>query len=199
MSDVTALLDKYAGSIVKVFNFLPAPYLYLSSLIIVLIGIFLCFKGSTAWDVMFILVGAYFGVIFSLYIARVFTSSSFPLYLVLVIGAVAGAILVRALVRVGLPLAMGFLVYLISASVYPHFVTDVVAGVVAFALSYILYKRITMVLSAVVGALMIWFALYSAGMDNTAAQIIASLTMVSGLVLQYMERYRKYSYERLSY
>ncbi len=199
MSDIFTILTKYTGGLSQVFNFLPSGYLYLSTFLIVLVSIFLIFKGSFAWTTLLMMVGAYFGVIFALYLSKDFSTTSLPLYLILVIGAVAGAVLVKGLIHIALPGAIAFLVYLVGTAVYPNFVYDVIAGLVAFVIAYALYDRITAVLAAVIGALLMWFALYTAGMNDTVAQVIAATTFVLGLTLQYMEKTRYRRYSRFTY
>ncbi len=199
MSDLLTVLTQYSGGLSKIFDFLPAPYLYLSTVLIVLVSVFLIFKGSFAWKTLLMMVGAYFGVVFSLYLSKDFTGTSLPLYLILVIGAVAGAVLVKGLVHIALPAVIAFLIYLVGTVIYPNFLYDVIAGLVTFVIAYALYDRITNVLAAVIGALLMWFALYTAGMNSTAAQVIAAATFLLGLSLQYMERTRNHRAVRFSY
>ena len=182
----------YLSSLLSLLDILPPQYLYLSSILLVAVSVFLIFYGYRAWEALMISIGAYYGFVFALYISTLVSFGSMPLYLILLIGAVIGGIVFRALVKYAISIFFAIIAFMIASSAYPGNISmAVLAGIVAFTASYFAYRRITSLLSAILGALLLWFGLTALGVNTIIAQAAAGILMVSGIYLQITEKKRR--------
>lgn len=185
----TSTLEGYLANLLTNNLILPSSLSYLTAVGLIFLSIALMFKGSVTWKALFVALGAYYGYIFSLYIISYFNSSGTPVYLILVVGAVIGAILMTFFVRVALAGGFALLTYLITATLYPNnFIISAGVAVIAFVLVYLLYNRVTVIVSGVIGAFMLWFSLMSVGFTALEAQIVPGVLFPLGLYLQMIER-----------
>ncbi len=192
MSYTSSSSGGYLSSILSLLNILPPQYLYLSSVLLIAVSVFLIFYGFRAWEALMISIGAYYGFVFALYISTLVNFGNMPLYLILLIGAVIGGIVFRALVKYAISIFFAIIAFMIAASAYPgNLSMAVLAALVAFTASYFAYKRITSLLSAILGALLLWFGLTAVGINTVMAQVVAGILMVSGIYLQITEKRRK--------
>jgi hypothetical protein len=158
------------------------------SLILLLIGIALCFRGEKSWKIIMIALGAYGGFVITAYIMVRFHFTGLPDILVFAVGAVIGAVLFGFLARIAICLSIGFIVFLglgyISGA---GLVVAGIAALVVFAICYIRFNKVVIYVAAFAGALAIWIAIYDMGLPNVSAQLFAALAMIVGLVLQKYE------------
>lgn len=158
------------------------------SLILLLIGIALCFRGEKSWKIIMIALGAYGGFVITTYIMVKFHFTGLPDILVFAIGAVIGAVIFRFLAQIAICASIGFIVFLglgyISGA---GLVVAGLAALVAFAICYIRFNKVVIYVAAFAGALAIWVAIYDMGFPNISAQLFAALAMIVGLVLQKYE------------
>ncbi len=185
----TSSLEGYLANLLTNNLILPSSLSYLTVVGLIFLAVALMFKGSVTWKALFVALGAYYGYIFALYIVSYFSSTGVPVYLVLVIGAVIGAILMTFFVRVALAGGFALLTYLLAGTLYPHnIVISIGAAIVAFVLVYFLYNRVTVIVSGVIGAFMLWFGLLSVGLAPIEAQIVPAILFPLGIYLQIIER-----------
>ena len=190
-------VGSYLSTIYSLMYVLPPSYLYLTTVMVSLIAVLLLFKGRTAWDLMFLAVGAYYGFVFALYLTALLHANNIPIYLIFIIGGVLGAIIMREFVRIALPGGLGILAFLVADQAYPQgMMTDIMIGVIIFGICYALYSRITMVLASIIGAFLLWFNLSVMGVPSYAAQAVAGALFTFGLYLQIMEKKRKKEEQR---
>ncbi|MFG1518935.1 MAG: hypothetical protein AAE977_00460 [Thermoplasmataceae archaeon] len=191
MSSSGVASRNYLGYFMALLNILPPQYLYLSTIFVILIAVLLLFKGSTAWNILMICIGAYYGFVFALYISTIVNFGGLPIYLIFMIAAVIGAILFKAAARIGLSAFFAFIAFILVSSLYPGNISmEILAAIVAFGASYVLYKKVTTLLSAILGSFLLWFALITLGLGSVISQIVAGILMVGGLYLQITEKKR---------
>lgn len=191
MSSSGVASRNYLGYFMALLNILPPQYLYLSTIFVILIAVLLLFKGSTAWNILMICIGAYYGFVFALYISTIVNFGGLPIYLIFMIAAVIGAILFKAAARIGLSAFFAFIAFIVVSSLYPGNISmEILAAIVAFGASYVLYKKVTTLLSAILGSFLLWFALITLGLGSVISQIVAGILMVGGLYLQITEKKR---------
>jgi hypothetical protein len=191
MSSSGVASRNYLGYFMALLNILPPQYLYLSTIFVILIAVLLLFKGSTAWNILMICIGAYYGFVFALYISTIVNFGGLPIYLIFMIAAVIGAILFKAAARIGLSAFFAFIAFILVSSLYPGNISmEILAAIVAFGASYVLYKKVTTLLSAILGSFLLWFALITLGLGSVISQIVAGILMVGGLYLQITEKNR---------
>lgn len=172
--------------------YIPAGLSYAVLLGLVFLSIALIFKGSQTWKIMFATLGAYYGYIFTSFILRYLPITGEPLYLTMLVGIVLGAVIVTFFVRIALSAGIAALGFFILFALYPADLPIILAAcVIVFAITYILYNRVTMVVAGVLGAFLLWFALIVLGLTSIEAQIIAGFLYPLGLYVQMMEKYRK--------
>lgn len=185
-------LESYLAGLLTNNLILPSSLSYLTAVGLIFLSIALMFKGNVTWKLLFVALGAYYGYIFALYIVSYFHSGGVPVYLILVIGAVIGAVLMTFFVRVALAGGFAFLTYILAGTLYPQsFVISVMVGIFAFIIVYLLYNRVTMMISGVIGAFMLWFSLLSIGFTGIEAQVIPGILFPLGLYLQIMEKHHR--------
>lgn len=185
----SSTLESYLANLLTNNLILPSSLSYLTAVGLIALSVALMFKGSVTWKALFVALGAYYGYIFSLYLISYFNSTGTPTYLMLVVGAVIGAILMTFFVRVALAGGFALITYLLAGILYPgNIVISFGAAIVAFALVYLLYNRVTVIISGIIGAFMLWFALLSVGLSPIEAQIIPGILFPLGLYLQIIER-----------
>lgn len=191
MTSAGAASGNYLGYFMALLNILPPQYLYLSTIFVMLIAVLLLFKGSTAWDILMVCIGAYYGFVFALYLSTIVNFGGLPIYLIFLIAAVMGAVLFKAAARIGLSAFFGFIAFILVSSLYPGNISmEILAAIVAFGASYVLYRKVTTLLSAILGSFLLWFALITLGLGSMISQIIAGILMVAGLYLQITEKKR---------
>lgn len=191
MSSSGAVSGNYLGYFMALLNILPPQYLYLSTIFVMLIAVLLLFKGSTAWNILMICIGAYYGFVFALYISTIVNFGGLPIYLIFLIAAVIGAILFKAAARIGLSAFFAFIAFILVSSLYPGNISmEILAAIVAFGATYVLYKKLTTLLSAILGSFLLWFALITLGLASVVSQVVAGILMIAGLYLQITERKR---------
>lgn len=183
-------LENYLSKIISSNFAVPAALSILVMIGLMALSVALMFKGKEAWNLLFIALGAYYGYIFALFIISYFHSSGDPVYLILVIGAVIGAILMHFFVRIALAGGFAFLAFVVARDMFPSIITALFVAVLAFIIIYVLYNRVTILISAVMGAFLLWFALLSVGLTSLEAQIIPSILFPIGIYLQMTEKSR---------
>ena len=82
------------------------------SLILLLIGIALCFRGEKSWKLIMIALGAYGGFVITAYLIVRLHFTGLPDILVFAIGAVIGAALFKFLAQLGICASIAFTVFL---------------------------------------------------------------------------------------
>lgn len=185
----TSSLEGYLATLLTNNLILPASLSYLTVVGLAFLSIALMFKGSVTWKALFVALGAYYGYIFALYIVSYFSSTGLPVYLILVIGAVIGAVLMTFFVRVALAGGFALVTYILAGTLYTgSFVISVGVAIIAFVLVYFLYNRVTVMISGVIGAFMLWFCLLSVGLSPIEAQVVPAILFPLGLYLQIIER-----------
>ncbi len=185
-------IESYLANLLTNNLILPSSLSYLTAVGLIFLSIALMFKGSVTWKVLFAALGAYYGYIFALYIVSYFHSAGTPVYLILLIGAVIGAILMTFFVRVALAGGFALLTYILSSTLYPqYFVISVGVAIIAFMIVYLLYNRVTVMISGIIGAFMLWFSLLSVGLTSIEAQIVPALLFPLGLYLQITEKHHQ--------
>lgn len=186
----SAQLESYLSSLLTNNLVLPSSISYMAAIGLIFLSIALMFKGSVTWKILFAALGAYYGYIFALYIVSYFHSTGTPVYLILVIGAVIGAILMTFFVRVALAGGFALLAYIITVTLYPsEFVVAVMIAIASFVVVYLLYNKVTVMISGVIGAFMLWFSLLSVGLTSLEAQIVPAILFPLGLYMQISEKH----------
>ncbi len=181
-------LENYLSSLLSRNLFLPPGYSYLAVIGLVALSIAMMFKGKETWNILFIVLGAYYGYLFSLYLVSYLNIANLPVYLIFVIGAVIGAILMTFFVRIALSGGFAFFAFLIVRALYPgNTLLTFAVAIIAFILVYALYKKVTGVIAGIIGAFMLWFSLLSLGLPSLYAQIIPGVLLPVGLYLQFRE------------
>ncbi len=180
------------GSLLKLLDFQHSFLGYSRStvlIILLLIGIALAYRGSESWMLIFVAFGAYVGFIIALYISSLFSITNSPVYLILAIGAVMGAILMLFFVRILISGALAFAFFMILYAVIGvNLIIAGLIGIVIFAVAYFFNKRLIIYIAAILGSMAIWFALFNMGLSNIISQLIAILIFISGIYVQLREK-----------
>ncbi|MHB8361027.1 MAG: hypothetical protein ACYDAO_05480 [Thermoplasmataceae archaeon] len=179
------------GAILKLIDFQHSFMGYSRStvlIILLLIGIALVYRGSESWMLIFGAFGAYVGFIISLYISSLLNISNSPIYLIMAIGAVMGAILMLFFVRTIISAILGFAGF---TFVYVAFGLNIIIagliGIVIFAVAYVFNRKLIIYIAAILGAIAIWFSLSNMGLSNILSQFIAIIAFISGIYIQTRE------------
>ena len=192
MVGLTSTIENYFKSLFLNSLYLPASLSYVVLIGLVFLSVALIFKGSTTWKLLFVVLGAYYGYIFASFLLHYIPLSSTPVYLVLIIGIILGALLMTIFVKIALSVGFAALTFFVLLAIYPAYLPEVlVISVLVFAAVYVLYKRVTMVVAGVLGAFLLWFTLLVLGVTSIDAQIIAGILYPLGLYLQVVEKSRK--------
>jgi hypothetical protein len=172
--------------------FLPSSYLYLTTVMISAVAVFMLFKGKKAWDFTFMALGAYYGFVFALYVTSLVNASDIPIYLIFIIGGVVGAVIMVRLVQVALPAGIAVVAFLVAQQVYPSsLIIDIAVGAVVFGIASLLYNNIKMLLAGMAGAFLMWLNLSVMGVNTDISQVLAGLLFALGLYLQITENKRR--------
>ena len=158
-------------------------------IILLLIGIALVYRGSESWMLIFGALGAYIGFIIALYVASLLSITNSPVYLILAIGAVMGAILMLFFVRILISASLAFAGFIALYVILG--INLIIAGLLAvaiFGIAYFFNKRLIIYIAAILGAIAIWFALYNLGLSSVIAQLFAILAFISGIYIQLREK-----------
>ena len=158
-------------------------------IILLLIGIALVYRGSESWMLIFGAFGAYIGFIIALYVASLLSITNSPVYLILAIGAVMGAILMLFFVRILISASLAFAGFIALYVILG--INLIIAGLLAvaiFGIAYFFNKRLIIYIAAILGAIAIWFALYNLGLSSVIAQLLAILAFISGIYIQLREK-----------
>ncbi len=155
-------------------------------IILLFIGIALVFAGKTSWKFIMYAMGAYIGFVFASIILIKFNITSLPTFIILMIGAVVGAILVNFAAKAFICLVLGgglFLsIYMVTGSPIAA-----VLGIIVFFISYVWFSRISLYVAAFTGAFALWIAMVGMGIQNLSAQVVAGTAMIGGILLQKYE------------
>ncbi len=192
MIGVSSQIVVYLKDLIINNLYIPAGLTYVVLMGLVLLSVALIFRGSQTWKIMFAVLGAYYGYIFTSFIIGYLPVSGEPFYLTMLVGIVLGALIVTFFVRIALSAGIAAIGFFILFAMYPSELPVILAAcVIAFAITYVLYNRVTMVVAGVLGAFLLWFALVILGLASIDAQIVAGLLYIVGLYVQMMEKYRK--------
>lgn len=159
---------------------------------LLIIGIALIFRGNESWKVIFTAAGLYLGGYFTYNVVEFLGFTAIPIYITVAVGAILGALILTFLVRIGLSLGFGYLVYLIAIILFQlQFYYAVLAALIGFAVAYALYKEFVHVVAGVVGAFAAYYALLRLGFPILPAQITAAAMYVVGVSVEEWEKRRK--------
>ncbi|MCL4328348.1 MAG: hypothetical protein M1151_05510 [Candidatus Thermoplasmatota archaeon] len=185
-------VGSFLSSIYSLMYFLPSSYLYLTTVMISAVAVFMLFKGKKAWDFTFMALGAYYGFVFALYVTSLVNASDIPIYLIFIIGGVVGAVIMVRLVQVALPAGIAVVAFLVAQQVYPSsLIIDIAVGAVVFGIASLLYNNIKMLLAGMAGAFLMWLNLSVMGVNTDISQVLAGLLFALGLYLQITENKRR--------
>jgi hypothetical protein len=104
------------------------------------------------------------------------------------IGFFAGALLGLLLVRVGIGLAVGYAVYLLTRDIVSSVTVAFVVGILFFVVGMILYNKILSLVTAVAGGFLLYDALALYGLNATLSVVLAVLVTLAGIWVQYRPR-----------
>jgi hypothetical protein len=167
------------------------------NLILLLIGIALCFRGSKAWKAIVLALGAYGGFVITAYLMVKLHFTGLPDILIFAAGAVVGAVLFAYLAELGICASIGFAVFIgISYVSHASVVLAVILALIAFAICYIRFKHVILYVAGFAGALSIWISLYGIGLTDISAQVFAAAAMIVGIALQKYEENEQKNFKR---
>ncbi len=167
--------------------------------ILIFIAIALIFWGKNSWKIIMYAMGAYLGFVFTSIMLIQFHVTSLPTFIILLIGAVIGAIIVnfaaKAFICFVLAGSVTLAIYLFSPI---NTVFAIVLGIIIFFICYVRFNKVSLYVAAFAGAMALWFALVGLGVQNLSAQVVAGVAMIGGILLQkYEEDLEKKDRQRL--
>ncbi len=164
-------------------------FLYL--ILLLALGLALIFKGKTVWKILFGILGAYIGAVFSLSIMDMLHYTKIPVLIIAAAGAVLGAILLLFLVRLSLSAGFAYITYLVVSLLSGHnFIVAIVAALIAFSVAYILYNKIIVILAGLIGMVILWFVFLRFGASGSVSVLLAVIIFAIGMYLQFTEKSR---------
>lgn len=179
ISSITTTILQYAN-----LSFIPAQYRWLVPIGIVFIGLLMLFRSRDTWKFLIAAIGA-IGTYYAVehygakYYSAIMVAHGIPLYIVPLIAAIIGSILLTVLVRFALSAGIGYAAFMYLGV---HYKLDIAitVSVVIGAVAYYLYNKIITILARFVGAFMLFFGLVMMHVpENTAAMVMAVLLLIS--------------------
>ena len=156
--------------------------------ILIFIAIALIFWGKASWKIIMYAMGAYIGFVFTSIMLIRFHVTTLPTFIILLIGAVVGAILVnfaaKAFICFVLAGSITLALYLFTPI---NTVVAAVIGIIIFFICYVRFEKLSLYVAAFAGAMAMWFALVGLGVQNLSAQVVAGVAMIGGIMLQKYE------------
>lgn len=190
ITQIESVLYHFLGYL-KLPGIVPDQLSFLYLVLLLALGLALVFIGKKVWKVLFAILGAYMGAVFSISFINYIHYTQIPIPIIAVIGALLGAILLLFLVRLMLSLGFAYIAYLIAESLFAHnFIVAIVAAVIVFVIAYILYKKIIIILAGLLGAVLLWFVFMRFGVSYSISVFIAVIIFAIGMYLQFTEKSR---------
>lgn len=175
----------------KLPGILPDNLSFLYLILLLALGLALIFKGKTVWKILFGILGAYIGAVFSLSIMDMLHYTKIPVLIIAAAGAVLGAILLLFLVRLSLSAGFAYITYLVVSLLSGHnFIVAIVAALIAFSVAYILYNKIIVILAGLIGMVILWFVFLRFGASGSVSVLLAVIIFAIGMYLQFTEKSR---------
>ncbi len=175
----------------KLPGILPDNLSFLYLILLLALGLALIFKGKTVWKILFGILGAYIGAVFSLSIMDMLHYTKIPVLIIAAAGAVLGAILLLFLVRLSLSAGFAYITYLVVSLLSGHnFIVAIVAALIAFSVAYILYNKIIVILAGLIGMVILWFVFLRFGASDSVSVLLAVIIFAIGMYLQFTEKSR---------
>ncbi len=190
-------LENLFRNAVSVPTGLSSLEMYLVFGALLAIGLAMMFRGTEAWKAVFTAAGLYLGGYFTYNLVIYLNFTSVPIYIAVAIGAIIGAVILTFVVRLGLSVGFGYLVYLIATDLlHIQFYYALGIAVIGFGVAYILYKDFVHVVSGIVGAFAAYYAMTKLGLPAIPAQAVAAVLYVIGVAIQEWERRKKKRLEK---
>ncbi len=175
----------------KLPGILPDNLSFLYLILLLALGLALIFKGKTVWKILFGILGAYIGAVFSLSLMDMLHYTKIPVLIIAAAGAVLGAILLLFLVRLSLSAGFAYITYLVVSLLSGHnFIVAIVAALIAFSVAYILYNKIIVILAGLIGMVILWFVFLRFGASDSVSVLLAVIIFAIGMYLQFTEKSR---------
>ncbi len=175
----------------KLPGILPDNLSFLYLILLLALGLALIFKGKTVWKILFGILGAYIGGVFSLSIMDMLHYTKIPVLIIAAAGAVLGAIVLLFLVRLSLSAGFAYITYLVVSLLSGHnFIVAIVAALIAFSVAYILYNKIIVILAGFIGMVILWFVFLRFGVSDSVSVLLAVIIFAIGMYLQFTEKSR---------
>ncbi|MEM3811977.1 MAG: hypothetical protein QXX98_03285, partial [Thermoplasmata archaeon] len=145
IEQIQSVLYHFIGYL-KLPGILPANLSFLYLILLLALGLALIFKGKAVWKILFGILGAYIGAVFSISIIDMIHYTKIPVLIIAAAGALLGAILLLFLVRLSLSAGFAYIAYLAVSLLSGHnFIIAIVAALIAFSVAYILYNKILVI------------------------------------------------------
>ncbi len=175
----------------KLPGILPDNLSFLYLILLLALGLALIFKGKTVWKILFGILGAYIGGVFSLSIMDMLHYTKIPVLIIAAAGAVLGAIVLLFLVRLSLSAGFAYITYLVVSLLSGHnFIVAIAAALIAFSVAYILYNKIIVILAGLIGMVILWFVFLRFGVSDSVSVLLAVIIFAIGMYLQFTEKSR---------
>lgn len=198
MSTLTLLsgyLSKYAS-----LSMVPAQYQWLIPIALVIFGLSMLFYSARTWKVTVAAVGAASGYLGMQYYATPYLNSvlpvsgndyvvhllsytfTIPMWYIPVIVAGITAVILWIAIRFAISGAIGYGAFL-GASHYLILSKSILIGVIVFVLAFFLYRKITVIISKVIGIFAIFFGLVIFGVPSEYAAIVSAILFIVAWIL----------------
>ncbi|MEM0163571.1 MAG: hypothetical protein QXV94_03470 [Thermoplasmata archaeon] len=190
IEQIQSVLYHFIGYL-KLPGILPANLSFLYLILLLALGLALIFKGKAVWKILFGILGAYIGAVFSISIIDMIHYTKIPVLIIAAVGALLGAILLLFLVRLSLSAGFAYIAYLAVSLLSGHnFIIAIVAALIAFSVAYILYNKILVILAGLIGMGILWFVFSRFGASYSVSVLFAVIIFAIGMYLQFTEKSR---------
>ncbi|MGC8496629.1 MAG: hypothetical protein ACP5NL_01315 [Thermoplasmata archaeon] len=180
----------------KLPGILPDNLSFLYLILLLALGLALIFKGKAVWKLLFGILGAYIGAVFSISIMDMIHYTKIPVLIIAAAGALLGAILLLFLVRLSLSAGFAYITYLSFSILSGHnFIISIIAALIAFSVAYILYNKIIVILAGLIGMVILWFVFSRFGASYSVSVLLAVIIFAIGMYLQFTEKSRYHKNE----
>jgi hypothetical protein len=175
----------------KLPGILPDSLSFLYLILLLALSLALIFKGKAVWKILFGILGAYIGAVFSISLMDMIHYTKIPVLIIAAAGALLGAILLLFLVRLSLSAGFAYIAYLVVSLLSGHnFIISIVAALIAFAVAYILYNKIIIILAGLIGMVILWYVFLRFGASYSVSLLLAIIIFALGMYLQFTEKSR---------
>lgn len=171
-------------------TYIPEQYRWLVPFGLIVFGLLMLFKSKDTWRFAIGMIGA-FGAYFEVMnlintygFSLTLFGTTLPSFLLAGIAAALGMILLYFIVEFAILAALGYVTYYVMSTHFNFSLSiSVVAAILAFGVSFVLYQKIATLLAKVIGTVILFVGLIMFAIPTTYAVAIAVVVLIVSLVL----------------